>query len=388
MAVLASRKRVLFAGYAPVHFVCFEPVYRLLSDDPRLEVWLSGGFKDAHAGEVTFSLDGFYERFEVDRARVIPFEQARQQDFDVLVCAHLSDSLFPRSVGCTVQIFHGVSFKNRGIREKALRYDVLCLPGRYHAEMYQHWRLVRAGGSRCLVTGFPKADGLVQGPFDRQAFLRQVGVDAGRPTLLYAPTGDDNNSLETRGEQVIEAIRQSGRWNLLVKLHDHPKQAKCDWKAVLAQLESDRFRLVCDWNVVPYLRAADLLITDASSVAVEYTLLDRPIVFLEVPKLLKKMARKHAAVDLDSYGWKIGTLVGEDDDVTEAIAQSLAAPDRHSEIRHTMANHVFHQPGSASARVAGVILHAAGLAPSIPEDVEELTPRPSAVEANSKEEAP
>jgi hypothetical protein len=378
-----TKKRILFAGYAPVHFVCFESVYRLLRSDPRLEIWLSGGFKAAHEGAVTFSLDGFYDRFDVDRTRVIPFEQAGRQDFDVLICAHLSDSLFPHAVGRTVQIFHGVSFKNRSVREKALRYDLLCLPGRYHAEMYQQWRLVRAGSSRCLVAGFPKADALVQDAFDRGSFLTHIGLDPSRPTLLYAPTGDNHNSLETMGEQVIEALRDAGRWNLLIKLHDHPKQTSVDWPAVLSRFESDRIRLVHDWNVVPYLRASDLLISDASSVAVEYTLLDRPIIFLEVAKLLEKMAHKHAAVDLDTYGWKIGTLVGHADEVVDAIAASLADPQRHSELRRAMARHVFYRPGSASSRVANIILHAAGLAASLPADVEELAPLPLTIGAES-----
>ncbi len=383
MEVLMSSKRILFAGYAPVHFVCFEPVYRLLRSEPRLELWLTGGFKKAVKGAVEFSLDGFYDGFDVDRSRVIPFELAREESFDVLVCGHLSDSLFPRSVGRSVQIFHGVSFKNRSVREKALRYDFLCLPGRYHAEMYLKRKLVRTGASRCFVTGFPKADELVRGHFDRDEFLRQIGVDPQRPTLLYAPTGDKNNSLEIMGERVVKTIRDAGRWNLLIKLHDHPKRVKCDWVMELTTFQNDKVRLIRDWNVVPYLRAADLLITDASSVSVEYSLLDRPIVFLDVPRLLKKLSRKHAALDTDTYGRKTGVLVGEEDNITDAIEQSLADPARQSELRRTMAEHVFYRPGSADSRVAGVILYAAGLASSVPDDVEELTPQPSPVEAES-----
>jgi hypothetical protein len=379
-----AKKRILFAGYAPVHFVCFEPVYRLLRNDPRLEIWLSGGYKSVRDAEVSFLLDGFYDRFEVDRERVVPFSQIAQQSFDVLVCAHLSDSLFPREVGRSVQIFHGVSFKNRGIREKALRYDVLCLPGRYHADKYEQWRLVRPGGSRCLVTGFPKVDALVQGQFRRASVLEKLGIDPGRPTLLYAPTGDADNSLETMGEQVVRTIHDAGKWNLLVKLHDHPKQAKVDWGVLLSRFENDKVRLVHDWNVVPYLQAADLLITDASSVAVEYTLLDRPVVFLEVPELLKKMVRKHAAIDMDTYGWKIGVSIKQADEALDAIAGSLAHPDRESEIRRTMAEHIFYKPGSASSRVAGVILHAAGLAGTLPDDVAALEPAPSLLEDTTK----
>ena len=34
---------VLFTGYAPVHFLCFEPLYRRLRESSDFEVFLSGG---------------------------------------------------------------------------------------------------------------------------------------------------------------------------------------------------------------------------------------------------------------------------------------------------------------------------------------------------------
>lgn len=364
-------KRILFTGYAPIHFVCFLPVYKRLAEDERVELYLSGGFKKEVGEEVSYSLEGFYDRFQVDHSRVITLEQARKEHFDVLVSAHLSDSLWPGSVGKKVQIFHGVSFKNLAVREKALRYDILCLPGRYHAGLYRGSGFIRRGGPLCLLTGMPKTDRLVTGPFDREALLRAIGVDPSLPTLLFAPTGEKHNALDTMGVEVIEAIAETGAYNLLIKPHDHPKKA-VDWIAALAPLESGRVRLVRDKDIIPYLRAADLLLTDASSVAVEYTLMDRPIIFLDVPKLFKKLSERAPALDLDTYGRKIGTVVKTTDELAAAVADCLAHPEREAKIRRAMASHVFYAPGGATARVAGVVLHAAGLARLLPEDVEVL----------------
>ena len=36
-------KRILFTGYAPVHFVCFRPVYERLRRVPGVQVFVSGG---------------------------------------------------------------------------------------------------------------------------------------------------------------------------------------------------------------------------------------------------------------------------------------------------------------------------------------------------------
>ncbi|GMR04226.1 MAG: hypothetical protein BMS9Abin23_0117 [Thermodesulfobacteriota bacterium] len=364
-----GKKRILFTGYAPIHFVCFLPVYERLAADPGVELFLSGGFKRVDGDDVTYELEGFYDPFPVDMSHVISIDQVRSEHFDVLVSAHLSDSLFPKSVGRKVQIFHGVSFKNLAVRQKALRYDILCLPGRYHAELYQKSGFVRADGSTCLLTGFPKTDPLAKGEMDRDALIRSMGMDPARKTLLFAPTGEKNNALDTRGMEVIRAIADAGSWNLLVKPHDHPKK-DVDWFTELAPLEGEGVRIVRDKDIIPYLHASDLLLTDASSVAVEYTLLDRPIVFIDVPKLFKKLRKRAPNLDLETYGRKIGVVVKKSDDLALAVADSLAHPEREGEIRRAMARHVFHTPGRATENVAGVVLYAAGLARGLPDGVE------------------
>ena len=366
--------RILFAGYAPVHFLCFLPVYERLREEADVEIWLSGGFRRKGAsGEKVHEIEGFYDPFEVTRDRVVSLDQARQMEVDVVVCAHTSDVFFPRRFGKAVQIFHGVSFKNFAVRDKVMRYDVLCIPGPYHAELFRKEGLIREDGPACLMTGFAKADRLVSTDLDRDAFLRAAGVDPRRPTVLYAPPGGKNNSLETIGEETIVAIANDGRWNLLIKPHDHPKRA-IDWFTRLAPLESDHVRVVRDLDVVDYLRASDLLLTDASSVAVEYTLLDRPMVFIDVPKLLKNVLDRGAPLDLTTYGRKIGTVASTPAEVVTQIEHGLAAPAAGSDLRRAMAREVFHRPGGASARVTAAVRWAAGLQAELPDDVRVLQP--------------
>ena len=48
-------KRLVFAGYAPVHFLCFLPMYRRLAADSRVEVFLSGGFREGKGDQATAS---------------------------------------------------------------------------------------------------------------------------------------------------------------------------------------------------------------------------------------------------------------------------------------------------------------------------------------------
>ena len=368
----SSRKRILFSGYAPVHFLCALPVCRLLASDPRIELWYSGGFRKGTGEEATYSIEGFYDPWISDRSRVIPIERAREEDFDVLLSAHLSPALHPRFAGQKVQIFHGVSFKNLLVREKYLAYDTLCLAGKYHADQYLRKGFVRPDAARCLVTGFPKADALVSGSLDRAAALRSLGLDPDRQTVLFAPTGSKHNSLDLMGKEIMRAFSADGRWNLMIKPHDHPKDVSVDWFHEIDEMRSDRLRVIRDLDIVPYLGAADLLLTDASSAAVEYTLLDRPIVFVDVPELFRDVIARDGALDLDTFGRRIGVVVRRPEEIVPAVADALAHPGREREWRRKTAALVFHRPGNAAQRVADVVLHAAGLIPAIPPEVEIL----------------
>jgi len=363
----AKKKRILFTGYAQVHFVCFLPVYQVLAKDPDIDIFLSGGFKRKDGDTVSYELKGFYDPFPVDKSHVISLEQVQSEHYDVLVSAHLSDSLFPKSVDKKVQIFHGVSIKNLAVRAKALRYDMLCMPGRYHAEQYMENGLIREG-TECFITGFPKTDPLAAGEFDREGLIRGMGLDPKLPTILFAPTGEKYNALDVMGKEVVEAISGVGAWNLLVKPHDHPKK-DIDWFAELAPYEGSQVRLVRDKDITPYLFSADLLITDMSSVAVEYTLMDRPIIFLDIPKLMRRVAKRAPAMDLNTYGRKIGRLVSTPGGLESAIRNSLANPDREGEVRRRMAAHLFHAPGHAAGNVAAVVRYAAGMREDLPEGV-------------------
>ena len=367
-------KRILFAGYAPVHFICFMPVYNILSRDERMEIWLSGGFLHKDPEGDRYELTGFYDDFPVDTERILPAERLPEEEFDVVVCAHLATDLFPGSVKKSVEIFHGVSFKNLAVREKAMKYDYLCIPGPYHADQFRKNGLIREGASTCLLTGFPKVDQLAPVPPGSRELLESLGLDPDLKTLLYAPTGGKKNSLEIMGEDVIGEISREGSWNLMVKPHDHPKN-RIDWFSRLEYLVNDRVKLVRDKDVVPYLAAADLLISDASSVTTEFSLLDRPIVFLDVPKLIEKTRGRSEAMDLDTYGRKIGSIAGGPEEVTGTVREALDHPGgEKSSLRRAMAADMFYKPGNAAERVASVIRFAAGIDGQLQEDIPVLEP--------------
>ncbi len=348
--------RLLFAGYAPVHFVCFRPVYERLREVPGVEVFFSGGtvVDEGPEGEKSYDTAALYRPFDVPRERVLTLDEMRPRTFDMVFSAHTS-GFFPRRRAPRVQIFHGVSFRNLAVRERQDQYDAFFIVGPYMRRAFQRRRILPAGDPRALEIGFPKLDRLVDGSLDRDRVLRGLGLRGGRPVVLYAPTGARGNSLETMGEEVLARLKAADRYDVLVKPHDHPKN-RIDWFALLRRHEGAHLKLVRDYDVVPYLHAADLLISDASSVATEYTLLDRPIVFLDVPRVIAAARRKGSPVDLHTYGRRTGLTVRKPGEVPGAVRWFLEHPDYRSPVRRATAKDLFYDPGRATGRAVEWVL--------------------------------
>ncbi len=353
-----ARARIVFAGYAPVHFVCFQPIYERLRRSRNVDVFLSGG-REAMEGRPALTAAQLYAPFRVPRSRVIGLNQMRARDFDMVFCAHVS-GYFPRHDEERVQLFHGVSFRNMAVRRDVLVYDHLFIVGPYMKRLFTGQQMLRQTDPRLVPIGFPKLDRLVDGSLDRRALLRRVRLSGRRPILLYAPTGQAGNSLEHTGEAVLSRLKKTGKYDILIKLHDHPRDRTVDWPARLKPLLDDHTRLVTGFDVVPYMYLADLLITDASSVSNEYSLLDRPMVFLDVPQLLANMRRKGVALDLETWGRKGGATVQWPDEAVEAVASALAHQRRDGAVRRAMARDLFYNPGRATDAAVSWIMRRLG----------------------------
>ena len=338
--------RMLFTGYAPVHFVCFQPVFERLRDQPGIEVLVSGGLRQTDdAGVREHDTDAMYAPFSLPPDTVVDAGELDRLDVDYLVCAN-TKPIRPRSYRRSIQIFHGLSFRNRAIRHEHA-YDSYFMVGPYMRRSFERRGILRPDDPRVARTGFPKTDRLLDGSLDRQAILSGLGFSGDRPVVLYAPTGAHGNSLETFGEQLIRRLAASPDYDLIVKPHDHPK-APINWYQRLAPLQNGHLHLLRTADAIPALFAADLLISDASSIANEYLLLDRPIVFLDVPHLLAAAAREDDRLDLHTWGRSGGAIAEDPVSAERAVAEGLADPQALSPTRQAIAHDLFYNPGNAA----------------------------------------
>lgn len=341
------RLRVLFTGYAHVHFVCFRPLYRRLLNHPDIDVFVSGGLRSEVGGAMVYDARAMYEPLGVPEQRVVQVTQLATQDFDVLFGAN-TNLIEPRHAGARVQLFHGVSFRNKAIRSENMGCDHYFIVGPYMHRRFVEAGLLTAVDHRAVQVGFPKTDALFDDAVDIGRLRAEHGLGGERPILLYAPTGQKHNSLETMGLEVIRRLAASNRYNIVIKLHDHPKNRDIDWAQQIQGLESDHCRLSRELDVVALMRMADLLITDASSVSSEFSLLNRPMVFLDVPALLEAAAKGGSMLDLSTWGRRGGPIVSQPQEACDAIDDALAHPERFDDVRRSMAADLFYNPGRAT----------------------------------------
>ena len=121
---------VLFTGYAPVHFVCFQPIYQRLIERPEFKVFVSGGLRTKTDSGYLYDERGLYRSFGVPEESLLSVEEIRKRDFDVLFAAN-TKFILPKTAKTRVQMFHGISFRNRAIRAENMNCDYYFLVGPY-----------------------------------------------------------------------------------------------------------------------------------------------------------------------------------------------------------------------------------------------------------------
>jgi hypothetical protein len=341
--------KILFSGYAPVHFLCFKPLYDRLLEIPRTEIELSGGMrtKSPYApGGYLYDHELMYRHFDLPEGAVRSVGSLARAEYDVMFAAN-TRRIEPRRVQKRVQIFHGMSFRNRAIRPETHGADHYFLFGPYMKRGFEESGILTHDDPRGVEIGFPKTDRLLDGSLDRADMLARHGVTGERPVVLYAPTGERHNSMETMGEDLIAKLGAVDQFDLLVKPHDHP-HSTIDWWDRLEPLESEHVRLVREPDVIHTLSIADLLITDASSVANEYALLDRPIVFIDIPELFELTLQKKARLDLETWGRRGGEVVKDVSEALAAVEAGLRDPGARSDVRRALVADLFFNPGHAT----------------------------------------
>lgn len=278
----------------------------------------------------------------------------RQFRPDVIVSADLQgrrlQELAPGAK--SVYVRHGLTGKNH-LRGAGASCDFLA--GITSAHMARI--LERDHGldpDRIWITGHVALDPLFRGTAPPLTFP----LPARRPTILFAPTWNRwLSAVDLTRDRTVALLRGvAAGANVILKPHPHTKRLRPDWFAALRAAARDEpgVVLVDDpaADVVPLLAAADVLVSDVSSVMFSFLALDRPVVLVTHPLRERDPGYEPGSIE---WQWRdLGTEVTDINALPAAVADALAHPHRDAARRARYRDLLFGEftDGRAAQRIA------------------------------------
>jgi hypothetical protein len=248
-------------------------------------------------------------------------------------------------------------------RASARRFDAVAVGDQVRIADYER------SGARPEVfweTGYPQLDPLFRRAPAPPLFIDPAHPtrDPAHPTLLYAPTWNLGlTSVTMLGDRLVELVRaRAPGLNILIKPHPVIGDWRPQWMARWARMAAtySGVHLVADTHVdiVPYLLASDVLLSDASSVIFEFLALDRPVIVVNNP-----LRTADPAWYPEDIVWRWRDLaheIHEPRELPAAVELALHDPSARHERRQAYAQQLFGRftDGRNAERIAERILDA------------------------------
>ena len=277
---------ILFDVYHLYHLAQFDPLIDLLENDNRFKIFFSTSSKNRKEEiEICTSILNkrkgsfiFHENEDIRKTKI------KKLNLDVFICgwSRYEIESYVSKTTLVIMIYHGIGVKPSYWRDNNKRLDVRFVEGQYRID-----QLRKHGVDTDLVlTGYIKLDSL----FNKNSNYykdkeESLGLDKSKKTILYAPTFYPS-SLEKLGLSLGDIT--SG-YSLIIKPHmwtyyldsfggiSLKGQRKLIFK-LIDQFDHIRLLEPAEYNVTPYYKISDLLLTDASSTIYEMIALSKPVV--------------------------------------------------------------------------------------------------------------
>lgn len=354
-----SARRILVDSRTAVNYEMVAPVVRAMAPDERVTFSFTASEEPRRLLEIY--------RTAAAGTRLVSPRAAALCRWDAYLTSDFMWATLPRAA-VRIQMFHGVAGKYGfdAPQESMRQWDRLFFVNERRLRNFIASGAIDATSAAPRLIGMPKVDCLVDGSLRRDEILRTFNLDPERPTVLYAPTWSPASSLNQMGEALLDLLVPL-RINIIVKLHDRSRDLRpqysggIDWMARLTpRLSHPHTYLVSEANIAPCLAAADVMITDHSSAGFEYLLLDRPVVRIELPDLIRQANVHTDYVQLmAACALNVTTAEG----AVAAVERALAAPMASSPRRRQVAAELFYRAGTATARCAAALYDVIGLPP-------------------------
>ncbi|MEE1824584.1 CDP-glycerol glycerophosphotransferase family protein [Streptomyces sp. BE20] len=213
------------------------------------------------------------------------------------------------------------------LREAVDRWDFLVSSNPHTSE---HFARAFPGRYEMLDTGYPRNDRLaVAAPAEVAAMRERFGLQPGRTAVLYAPTHREARGGYVPLLDVRDLARRLGPgFTLLVRTHYFHTGGPGDLAADEGAAE------ILDVSAHPTVEdlylAADVLVTDYSSMMFDYAVLDRPVVIF-APDW--EEYRRDRGVYFDLFEQPPGALTTDPDGLASALLAGDPEPEARAAFR-------------------------------------------------------
>jgi hypothetical protein len=288
-----EKKRIAFQAYS-VHLAQF---YQTII--PRLD--------DAEIIEVTFIIlphphfsdrsrlelrEFVHSSLGVPLGNIKDYWQIIWCKFDIIVCTDVY-AKFPLRKARKILLKHGPGVSTRVVTRHPFRktifdFDLTLVNGNYDLNLIQKLFPDGRASSKLISIGFPYMDRFKDLNTTRQMYEERLCLDANKKTVLFAPSWRGLELIRKEREdyfdQVISILNELNV-NILIKLHacsfNKVMVSGMDWQSKLRKLSIfSGVHIDYDFDDIPALAFSDILITDISSRAFAFMLLDKPVIQL------------------------------------------------------------------------------------------------------------
>lgn len=254
----------------------------------------------------------------------------------------------PKCNGATKIFFleHAVSTLKSAYAHKEVGLaDYVLVQG----EIFSNWLSFCHPNIKQLKTGWHRIEKLYNKLSTKDKIIKKHNLDKDKPIILYLPTWDNNRKYKRNGtfEEAFPILDSLGYSNLLTLPHKSCIYANSTYL--------DHPKIIRNAETYDYLLAADLLIGDTSSILIESSILDIPIIHINKWNNLdgyinwfydgscKITNFKHL------FGiFQLGQIVTlNKKKIKEAIQHNLSYPNKYRYIRNYYTNVCFYNLGNS-----------------------------------------
>lgn len=353
--------RVMFVITNKFGLMCQLPLVKKMVNDSRFKVYITSINRPSINNPQHASLIDTY---------FIPPQRASLTKVHYVIYTDMPHLYFKRNC-LKVSISHGAAFGITDYTERQSCHpevDIVFGIGQTFKGKIEEFKPGTITKEKKLFfpTGFMKTDSLINNKDKRETTLTDFELDPNKKTILIASHWTETSILRTLGPKLAEQVAKDyPNYNVIQTAHEkiwtNPplnkthKKDLFDSQALIKQLHAvqekcSNFKLIRRSQIQPLLTIADIFITDLSSVIVEYSLLDRPILFYNVTE---EVFTDQTTLTLYKNA---SSCFKEIEEVKPLLNQQLQSPELKSKERKALADYFLDNQGEATTTSVNTLL--------------------------------